>query len=109
VRDNYRSALFKAGQPALLWVSGSARAKPIPGFWATGHVTGPAEWRAPSAHEPPKYVVPLALEFLSAPLPRAVLVAHPGLADIEVIRQPQMSNPSFVTRPEYAELRELLP
>ncbi|GAA1593478.1 hypothetical protein GCM10009789_54390 [Kribbella sancticallisti] len=109
VQDNYRSALFEDGQPAFLWVSGSARATPTPGFWAVGSVTGPAEWRAPAAGESPKYVVPLALEFLPEPVSRVEVVAQPGLAEVEVIRQPQMSNPSFLTRAEYERLRELLP
>jgi hypothetical protein len=101
VQENYRSALFEPGQPALLWVSGSARATPIPGIWALGEITGPAL----SAQ---KYVVPLTLEFLSSPLPRADLVGHPELADLEVLQQPQMSNPSFLTPNQYAYLRQLL-
>lgn len=105
VQKTYRTTLFEPGQPVLLWVSGSARATPTPGIWATGHLTGPAEWRSSASGEPPKYVVPLTLEFLPEPIPRALLVAHPDLADLEVIRQPQMSNPSFATRTQYAALR----
>ncbi|MDX6258492.1 MAG: hypothetical protein QOH84_180 [Kribbellaceae bacterium] len=108
VQDNYRSALFEPGQPAVLWVSGSARATPIPGIWAIGEITGPADWQAPSTGAAPKYVVPLPLEFLPGPLPRTDLVAHPELAGLEVIQQPQMSNPSFLTRDQYAYLRQLL-
>ncbi|MFI5711417.1 EVE domain-containing protein [Kribbella sp. NPDC051620] len=106
VQDNYRSALFAPGQPAVLWVSGSARATPIPGIWAIGQITGPADWQ--DRGTAPKYVVPLTLEFLPSPLPRTDLVDHPALADIEVIQQPQMSNPSYLTTTEYARLRELL-
>ncbi|WP_433010809.1 hypothetical protein [Kribbella sp. CA-294648] len=105
VQKTYRTTLFEPGQPCLLWVSGSARAKPTPGLWATGHLTGPADWRP---GEPTKYVVPLTLDFLPEPLPRTLLTAHPALADLEVIRQPQMSNPSFATQPQYAALQELL-
>ncbi len=94
-QKSYRTDLFEAGQPVLLWVSGSAG-----GVWAAGHVTGPAELRS-------KYVVPVVLEFLAEPIAREVVKAHPALADLEVLRQPQMSNPSFATRTQYAVLCEL--
>ncbi|WBQ06179.1 hypothetical protein [Kribbella sp. CA-293567] len=108
VQPNYRSALFAPGQPALLWVSGPAKAVPTPGIWATGQLTGPADWRPPSPADPPKYVVPLELTFLHAPLPRTVLVDHPALTALEVLNQPQMSNPSFATRAQYGALQDLL-
>ncbi|MEU4391698.1 EVE domain-containing protein [Kribbella sp. NPDC023855] len=108
VQKTYRTRLFEPGQPVLLWVSGSARATPAPGIWATGHVTGPADWRPSSSGEPPKYVVPLTLDFLPQPIPRALLVTHPALTDLEVLRQPQMSNPSFATRSQYAALQHFL-
>jgi len=95
VQKSYRTDLFEAGQPVLLWVSGSAG-----GVWASGRVTGPAELRS-------KYVVPVVLEFLPEPVVREVVRAHPALAELEVLRQPQMSNPSFATCTQYAALREL--
>jgi hypothetical protein len=102
VQKNYRTALCDAGQPALLWVSGSTGATPTPGIWAGGRLTGPATWRGA------KYVVPLRLTFLEAPVSRTELAAHPALGSLEVLNQPQMSNPSYLTATEYANLRELL-
>lgn len=108
VQDNYRSALCAAGQPVVLWVSGSTGGTPIPGVWATGHLTGPATWRAPADDLAAKYVVPLALDFLPAPLSREVIAAHPDLRDLEVVRQPHMSNPGFITQKQLQALTLLL-
>jgi hypothetical protein len=103
VADNYRSELFEAGQALLFWVSGSAGRSPTPGIWGSGRITGPARTRADG-----KRVVPIELEFLDPPLARSELAAVAGLRDLEVIRQPQMSNPSFVTVNQYAVLLTLL-
>ena len=103
VADNYRSELFGAGQPLLFWVSGSAGRTPTPGIWGTGRVTGPARTR-----DDGKLVVPIELEFLDPPLARSEIAAVGPLRDLEVIRQPQMSNPSFVTVDQYAALLPLL-
>src|SRR5215207_751239 len=108
VQDNYRSALCAPDQSVILWVSGSTGATPTPGIWATGHLTGPATWRAPADDLPPKYVVPLALHFLRTPLSRQAIAAHPDLSDLEVIRQPHMSNPSFITQKQLHALTLLL-
>ena len=110
VADNYRAALVEAGQPVLLWVSGSAGRRPTPGVWAVGRVTRPVE-RIPDpagGERSGKLVVPVELEFLDAPVPRSVLATVPELHGLEVIRQPQMSNPSFVTKAELAALENLL-
>ncbi|WP_157979870.1 EVE domain-containing protein [Kribbella monticola] len=101
VQDNYRSALFAAGQPVFLWITGPSGATPEPGIHAVGEIRGPAYWAA-------KYVVPLALRFLDAPLPRTEIAAQPALSTLEVLRQPHMSNPSFATIPEAGALRRLL-
>lgn len=103
VADNYRSELFDADQPLLFWVSGSAGRTPTPGIWGSGRVTGPARTRADG-----KLVVPIELEVLDPPLARSEIAAVDLLRDLEVIRQPQMSNPSFVTKGQYAALLPLL-
>ena len=41
-------------------------------------------------------------------LPRTTLAADPRLAGLEVLRQPQAANPSFVTRAQFAVLAEHL-
>ncbi|MFC0626484.1 hypothetical protein [Kribbella deserti] len=101
VADNYRSALFEAGQPVLFWVSGPARGKPEPGIWGRGLVTGPAR----QVHG--KYVVPVELELFDQPVSRTLIAGHGPLRGIEPIRQPVMSNPSYVTKAELAALEEL--
>jgi hypothetical protein len=101
VQHNYRVELFAPGQRVFLWVSGPVRATHTPGIWASGQLTDLAQWRDT------KLVVPLKLSFLSAPIPRSLIAAHPDLADLEVLSQPQMSNPSFITRTQLATLDEL--
>ncbi|WP_210651224.1 hypothetical protein [Nocardioides sp. SYSU D00065] len=98
VRPSYRTALVRAGQPVLLWVSGTEREMPA-GLYARGVTTGPAA----------SDVVPMALEPLEHPVLRSELVAHPGLAAMEVLRMPAGSNPSYVTRAQLRLLGELSP
>jgi hypothetical protein len=111
VQDNYRSALFAAGQPVFLWITGPAGATPPPGIHAVGEIRGPAYWAAPPparAGSATKYVVPLRLSFLDAPLSRAEIAADARLATLEVLRQPHMSNPSYATASQADALRGFL-
>jgi hypothetical protein len=101
VREGYRSRLVEAGQPVLLWVTGATGARPYAGIWAAGQTTGPVEY---SDHG--KLVMPLTMEFLPTPVPREEVAAR--LPALEVVRQPFMSNPSFATTTEYAELCGLM-
>jgi hypothetical protein len=81
VRPGYRIRLMWAGQPVLFWASGSRR-RDIPyGVWGFGALTGPAQQDAGDTG----WWVPLQLR------------ADPELAGLEVLRQPQAANPSFVT------------
>jgi hypothetical protein len=100
VREGYRSRLIAAGQPVLLWVTGATGARPQAGIWAAGQTTGPVEY---SEHG--KLVMPLTMDFLPAPVPREEVA--PRLPDLEVVRQPFMSNPSFATTTQYAVLADL--
>ncbi len=106
VAANYRSALMAAGQPALLWVSGAARGRYPRGIWGVGRVTGPAlAKRAPAGAG---LVAPLHISLLDSPVPAQVLAAIPALGDLEVLRQPYMSNPSWCTKAEFRAVRFLL-
>ncbi|SHM86535.1 hypothetical protein SAMN05443668_1024 [Cryptosporangium aurantiacum] len=89
VRAGYRARLMQAGQPVVFWASGRRA-----GVWGIGRLTGPAE-----AHVDGGLHVPLDLTIAPEPLrvPRAALRDDPRLADTEVFRQPQASNPSFLT------------
>lgn len=102
VRPGYRARLMAAGQPAVLWVSGSRRGTPS-GVCAIGRVTGPAVadpadggWSVP---------LDLTVEDRARWLPRQAVRERIGRA--EVFRQPQGGNPSFLAADEYAVLLEL--
>ena len=85
-RPTYRTDLVAAGQPVLLWVSGSEPGLPA-GIHAHGRTTGPAR----------DGVMPIVLVPLDQPLLRSELVGHPDLPALEVLRMPAGSNPSYVT------------
>ncbi|GAA3391360.1 hypothetical protein [Cryptosporangium minutisporangium] len=97
VRPGYRARLMRAGQPVVFWASGSRA-----GVWGVGRLTGPAELLDDGG-----WHVPLDLAIAPEPLrvPRSVLRDDARLADIEVFRQPQASNPSFLTVEQFAALR----
>ena len=97
VRPGYRTLMMRAGQPVVFWASGSRA-----GLWGVGRLAGSA-----SLGEDGAWHVPLDLEIapLSSRVPRAVLRADARLVDLEVFRQPQGANPSFVTAEQFAVLR----
>ncbi|KQT90813.1 hypothetical protein ASG49_13820 [Marmoricola sp. Leaf446] len=99
VRPSYRTELVAAGQPVLYWVSGRDPLHPA-GLHGQGTVTGPV-------HVDPDLgpVLPLHLAPVAPPVLRAELLAHPVLADLEVLRMPAGSNPSYVTGEQLAALR----
>ena len=107
VQPSYRTELMAAGQPVVFWVSGDRR-RLTPGIWALGELTGPPVLDPPGEHR--KLRVPLTLHWLdeNARFPRDALLADDRLATLEVLRQPQASNPSFVTKPQWAALRTLI-
>ena len=87
-----------SGQRVLLWVSGSEPDLPA-GIHAHGRTTGPAA----------DGMMPVSLVPLSPPLLRSELVGHPQLADLEVLRMPAGSNPSYVTREQLRVLQGMCP
>ncbi|MET8282741.1 hypothetical protein [Micromonospora sp. NPDC005174] len=106
VRPGYRARLMRAGQPVVFWASGSRARLPY-GVWGLGWVTGPAEAGPPGQ----QWSVPLELPILLEPdrLPRQALRADGRLAALEVFRQPQAANPSYLTVAQFAALRTYLP
>jgi hypothetical protein len=103
LQPSYRLGLMRAGQPVLFWASGSRHRATGYGIWGLGRLAGPPE-RDPGGG----WSVPLDLT-IDGPadrLPREALKADPRLADLEVLRQPQASNPSFVTMRQFAAIRE---
>ncbi|MCO1659564.1 hypothetical protein [Pseudonocardia humida] len=102
-RPSYRVGLVRPGQPAVLWVSGPEGAAPAPGIWMVGRTTGAV--RDGDGRRPR---VGLALRALAEPVARAELRADPRTARMEVLRAPQMGNPSVVTPAELAAIAELV-
>ncbi|MEV6636779.1 hypothetical protein AB0M54_39185 [Actinoplanes sp. NPDC051470] len=103
VQPSYRLGLMRAGQPVLFWASGSRRRDLAYGIWGLGRLTGPPRqddgWAMP---------LDLVVAEPGGRLPREELRADPRLAGLEVLRQPQGANPSFVDVEEFAVIRELL-
>jgi hypothetical protein len=105
VQPSYRTRLMRAGQPVLFWASGSRRRGGY-GLWGLGRLTGPAEhdpvdgrWRVP---------LDLMIEEPASRVRREELRVDGRLADLEVFRQPQAANPSFVTVEQFRAIEEYL-
>jgi hypothetical protein len=105
VHPSYRTALMAAGQPVLFWGSGSRHRLPY-GIWGLGEVAGPPGYY----HEAGRWLVPLTLVIWDRHewVPRTELRGDPRLAGLEVLRQPQAANPSYVSRAEFGALRDYL-
>jgi hypothetical protein len=115
VQESYRLRLIEPGDPAMLWISGARGARPTPGIWLVGHATGEIVddegsdyWAGRDGGSRTRAHAGLRLTTLGAALPREALVADPRTADMEVLRQPQMSNPSYLTRRQQVAVEELL-
>ena len=106
VHPSYRTALMAAGQPVLFWGSGSRNRRLGYGIWGVGEVAGPARYDP----EAQRWTVPLELVIREPArwVRRDELRDDPRLAMLEVLRQPQAANPSYVTVAEFAALREYL-
>ncbi|MEU4565621.1 hypothetical protein [Micromonospora sp. NPDC023956] len=104
VRPGYRARLMAAGQPVVLWASGSRGRLPY-GVWGVGRLTGPA------VSDGDGWTVPLDLTVLAPDdrVRREILRADTRLAAAEVLRQPQGANPSYLTVAQFAALRDHLP
>ncbi|QSR30815.1 hypothetical protein CFI00_09990 [Nocardioides sp. S5] len=113
VQRNYRSAMMEAGQPVYLWISGDGR-DIEPGVWGYGVVTGPCEvgtadsrWLDRDAASGAGYYAMTEINFLASPVSRSALNSDPRFADLEVLKVPAGSNPSFLTIDQARALREL--
>jgi hypothetical protein len=106
VQPGYRARMMSAGQRVLFWASGSRRRDVPYGVWGAGRLTGPARPDPADGH----WWVPLDLVIAEPAgwVSRAELNADPRLAGLEALRQPQGSNPSFVTPAQWAALAEHL-
>jgi hypothetical protein len=102
VQPSYRLGLMRAGQPVLFWASGSRRREIAYGIWGEGRLAGEPRRDAAGWWLPLDLVIAEPADRLS----RERLRADPRLAGLEVLRQPQAANPSFVTVEQYAAIRD---
>lgn len=119
VVENYRSAMIGDGQRAILWVSGSETGNMPRGIWGLGWTVGPRYpvvdtsgdyWANPERQAAVDWFVPTDIVVLDEPILAAeVRGHHPDLQQLEVFRSPQQSNPSWISKSEFALLQDLLP
>jgi predicted RNA-binding protein with PUA-like domain len=126
VQNNYRSDRMRLGDPVVFWVTGKQPTLP-PGVWGVGHVTGSVYeeveeveeveaddgdaldyWRDPEARAKAVCFVPVETELRDRPVPRQDIQSVPVLADAEVFRVPQLGNPNYLTKSEWAALQQLV-
>ena len=104
IQPTYRADEVAPGQAVLFWISGDDKQHPA-GLYAQGHTTGLPQ----SALERPRLDLPVRLTSLDPPVLRLELLEHPRLSQLEVLKVPAGSNPSFLTRDQLEELKRLHP
>ncbi|MFI5959982.1 hypothetical protein [Cryptosporangium sp. NPDC051539] len=100
VQPSYRTRLMRKDQPVVFWASGRRA-----GVWGIGLLAGEPELHADDG----RWHVPLDLTIAPEEfrLTRGELRADPRLAELEIFRQPQGSNPSYLTIEQARALSEL--
>ncbi|MDV7196012.1 EVE domain-containing protein [Rhodococcus kroppenstedtii] len=107
VAPNYRTALMQPGDPIVVWVSAGGGVGPGRGVWGVGEVTGrPGEGTDPADR---RLHVSTRISALARPVTADECRVSADLAGLEVLRSPQQSNPSFLTRQEWAALAPRTP
>lgn len=99
----------------MLWVTGPRHASLAPGIWLAGRTTGELfegqgdeYWLDPREGKRLSTFAGLRLSLLPQPLTRTTLAADPATSSMEVLRQPQMSNPSYLTPAEKEALERMI-
>ncbi|GAB3887130.1 EVE domain-containing protein [Terrabacter terrigena] len=117
VHPSYRTRLVAPGDRVVFWVSGDGRDGLTRGVWGLGHTVSEVEpwvetsqglWRTAAASHAVRERVEIDVRLLDTPVADTELRAA-GVDDLEVQRQPFMSNPSWVSREQLAALEPLLP
>jgi hypothetical protein len=105
VQPGYRTRLMRDQQPVVFWASGS-RARMTYGVWGVGRLAGSAQFDPDGG----RWRVPLDLVVWEPAhrVGRERLRADSRLGDLEVFRQPQGANPSYLTVAQFAALQEHL-
>ena len=110
LQRTYRTGIVAEGDPVFLWAAGRAG-----GIVAAGVVTAavaervePRLWRDGGRGAAVRPYIDVRLDFLTAPVASAAVAGAHALARLEVLHVPRAPNPSVVTAPELAALRELV-
>jgi hypothetical protein len=120
VVPGYRSDMMAPNDKIILWVSGNGR-RMARGIWGIGRVTGEVEpsdddkyfsdvnyWLDQDARNVVELFVPVDIPLFDQQVDAQDLVGA-GIADLEVQRMAQGSNPSWVSREQLERLEQLLP
>lgn len=116
VQHNYRSDLMRPGDRVLFWVSGNGRGGLTRGLWGDGEIAAEAEdwvdaepglWLAEEPRRAVRARVEVDIGLWDSPVAVAELRAH-GVDDLEVLRMPFGSNPSWVSRAQLQAVEELI-
>lgn len=113
---SYRVGLVQPNQPVVLWVTGPGRrSAPISGIHMAGYTTGTIVpdargdeyWLDEAERRKRRPYIGLRMRLVTV-LPRERLVDDPRTARLEVLRVPQGSNPSYLSRAETAAVEEMM-
>lgn len=121
VVPGYRSELMAPGDKVVFWVSGNGRIM-TRGIWGIGHVTDYVQdsvpddfqmgdinyWKDEEARLAVELSIPVDVPLFDDAL-SAFDLEGAGIVDLEVHRQAQGSNPSWVSKEQLAALEALLP
>jgi predicted RNA-binding protein with PUA-like domain len=116
VSENYRTEMMAPGNPVLLWMSGTK----IGGIWGIGRVAGPAiylpdfrknqfeYWKTDKAKAANKLYAQVEIAIIRNVVPEFLIKQNKVLANSEIVKQPQLANPSCITSEEFVDLKKLL-
>lgn len=115
VKETYRLNLISAGDPAVVWVTGSKGAIPTPGIRAIGYTTGETlgadphdgYWLQPRVGDADATYTGLLVWPIET-VARDTIASILALDDLEIIRQAQMPNPSYLTPSQFRALVDLV-
>jgi hypothetical protein len=111
----YRIELIEPDQPVVLWVTGPTGARPEPGIRMAGYTTGQIlensqgdeYWLDEAEREKRRPYIGVRMSLVD-PVPRQRLTQDPRTRDMEVLRVPRISNPSFLTHEEKQAVEEMM-
>jgi hypothetical protein len=114
VVESYRTAMMGPGQRAFVWAGRGFKSVPS-GVIAAGTLvdlpnddTGDEYWLHKSDRESLRLFAFLDVSLIDRVVTREEFLEDPVLSQAEVIKQPQMGNPTFLTKEEVAALDLLM-